>query len=130
LIARPLPTERSFGICVGLACTVLGALSWWRDHPLPASILTVLGVALIVGGLVAPAALRVPNRIWWRFAHILGWVNARILLTLFFVLVLTPVGYLTRLFGRDPLRRRTRMASNWTPSPERRRSTSHYEQLY
>ena len=54
--------------------------------------LLVAGTLLIGFGLVAPLVLRVPNRLWWRVAQAVGWVNTRVLLTLFFAIVLTPVG--------------------------------------
>lgn len=41
-----------------------------------------------------------------KFAHALGWVNTRILLFLFFYLVITPVAVVTRLIGKDLLAQR------------------------
>lgn len=40
---------------------------------------------------------------WYKIAEVLGWINARILLSLIYFLVVTPVGILFRLFGNDPL---------------------------
>ena len=41
-----------------------------------------------------------------KFAHALGWVNTRILLFLFFYLVITPVAVAARLLGKDLLAQR------------------------
>ena len=73
---------------------LLGAAAfvWWRGSPTLGLVLLVTGTLLLGLGLVAPSALRVPNRLWWRVALAVGWVNTRILLTLFFAVVLTPVG--------------------------------------
>jgi len=38
-----------------------------------------------------------------KFAHALGWVNTRIILTLFFFIIFTPITLLLRLFTRDHL---------------------------
>ena len=76
-----------------------------------------------------PAALRLPNRIWWQFAQLLGWINARVLLTAFFIVVLTPVGCAMRLFGRNPLRG-AQPASNWSGYQARRSDPKHYEHLF
>lgn len=38
-----------------------------------------------------------------RFASVLGWITTRLILGLFFFLVLTPVGLLMRLLGKDVL---------------------------
>jgi hypothetical protein len=40
---------------------------------------------------------------WMRLAHALGRVNTAILLSLFYYLVITPVGFVRRLTGNDPL---------------------------
>jgi len=88
-----------------------------------------MGVLLICAGLLAPTLLRVPNRIWWRFATVLGWINSRILLTVVFFAVLTPFGFLLRLFGRDPLRPAS-ADTNWSECAERRRDPRHYDHLY
>ena len=124
-----IPSERSFGLSVGPATIGLGALLAWRGHPQGAAVAGAIGVLLVLGALVSPAALRVPNRIWWRFATTLGWINSRILLTVFFFIVLTPAGWVMRLVGRNPLRP-ARRDSNWIGYNERRREPQHYEHLY
>jgi hypothetical protein len=123
------PTERSFGLSVGTVCILAGGLSWWRGHIAAAVALTAIGLVLVVGGLLAPGALRGPNRVWWRFAQALGWVNARILLSAFFFLVLTPIGLLMRALGRNPL---SRIAgrSGWSTYSVRRANPKHYEQMF
>jgi multisubunit Na+/H+ antiporter MnhB subunit len=124
-----VPTERSFGLSVGGACVAVAALLTWTGSPGGAAALFVVGALLVILALVAPAALRVPNRLWWRLAELLGWVNSRIVLTLFFVLVLTPVGIAMRLFGRDPLKG-PQPDTGWAPYPQRRTDTRHYEHLF
>lgn len=119
--AARLPSDRSFGLSVGGAFEVFGALSWWRGFSSAATVLLVVGAVLMGSALVAPAVLRGANRLWWRFAQILGWFNARVLLTVFFFVVLTPMGLIMRLLGRNPLRP-DRSDTNWsasTPRPRR-----------
>jgi hypothetical protein len=41
-----------------------------------------------------------------RFAHALGWVNTRIILTLVYLLTFTPLAIIFRLMGKDPMERR------------------------
>jgi ABC-type uncharacterized transport system permease subunit len=94
--------NRSFGLimagglgAIALARVVLaGTVIWW-----------LLGVAVVFGaaGLAVPAALN-PLRIgWMKFAAVLGYVNSRILLTILFAGLITPVALLMRLTGRIPL---------------------------
>ena len=124
-----LPTERAFGLGVGGVCVVAGAASWWRAHDVLGPALLVTGTMLMVSGLAAPGLLRVPNRIWWLFAQALGWINTRILLTAFFVAVLTPVGILMRLLGRGPLRA-SPSATTWLRYRAGRRDSRHYQRMF
>lgn len=102
--------------------------AWWR-WTAPALVLATIGLLLVTLALLAPVALRIPNRAWWSFAQVLGWVNSRVVLTLFFLLVLTPIGLAMRLFGRDPLKGATG-GSGWMPYSGRRADVRHYEHLF
>jgi hypothetical protein len=68
--------------------------------------------------------------VWWRFALALGYVNARIILTLAFALVLVPLGLLWRLIGRDPLGKRRATRPGWSPHPARYRDRTHFSRMY
>jgi len=124
-----IPTERAFGTSVGTACLVLGVLLVWRGALTIGALCVAVGATLVVLGRVAPSALRVPNRCWWRFAQVLGWINARVLLTLFFALVLTPVGLVIRLVGRNPLQP-VQAQTSWERYASRRRDRNHYEKMF
>lgn len=124
-----IPGERTFGLSVGGVCLVIAAVLAWRGYYSAPVVLGVVGALLVLFGAVYPPALRLPNRIWWRFAQALGWFNARVILTVFFAIVLTPVGLLMRLAGRNPLRPSI-SDTNWTPYPARRADTRHYEHLF
>jgi len=95
---------RKFGLTVGTAFAVFGAISWWRGHELPPRVLWTLAGLLIVPGLIAPSILGPVQRGWMAFAMVLGHINTRIILTVLYYLVMTPVGLIMRLF-RDPLDR-------------------------
>ena len=109
--------------------TAAGAFALWRTHSTLGGTLVTVGLVLVVFGLIAPVALRVPNRLWWRFAQALGWINSRILLTVFFAVVLTPVGWVMRMTGRNPLRV-TGRNTNWRPYPPRSRDRKHFERSF
>ena len=81
-------------------------------------------------GAVWPAALKQPNVWWWRFARTLGYFNARVILTVLFVVVLVPLGLLWRITGKDPLARRRSSWPGWSPYPGRYRDRRHYERMY
>jgi hypothetical protein len=120
--------ERSFGRGVGGVLILLAAYNVWRGRPTMAAIFGAIGLTLLVLSSAAPAALKWPSRGWWTLAHALGWVNTRLLLTIFFVLVLVPVGVVFRVFGRDLLDRRGH-GSSWVPFSTRR-DPRHYERMF
>jgi hypothetical protein len=60
----------------------------------------------------------------------LGYVNARVILSIAFFLVLTPIGLIWRLIGRDPLVRKRSSWTGWTAYPERYRDRSHFTRMY
>jgi hypothetical protein len=126
---KPAPSERSFGTSVGSVLVVLGAIALWRNRQTVGTTMVAVGGVLVLLGLVAPTLLRVPNRIWWRFAQTLGWVNSRILLTVFFAVVITPVGLVMRALGRNPLRP-VDEKTGWTPSPARHHDPKHFERMF
>ena len=74
-------------------------------------------VALIVAGagLFVPLLAKWITIAWLKLAHVLGWINGRILLAVIFFLVLTPLALLRRAMKRDPMRVVDRSAtSHWT----------------
>jgi hypothetical protein len=122
--------ERSFGISVGAVLCAIAAVLWWRGRIGRAEFVGGVGAFLLVAGLVYPPVLTYPSAAWWRFSRALGYVNARVLLTLLFSLVLVPLSMIWRLTGKDPLSRRRANWPGWTPYPARYRDRKHYERMY
>jgi hypothetical protein len=123
-------TERSFGLSVGGFLCIIAALLIWRGRMVRAEVIGSLGGALVLFGALWPAVLRRPNVWWWRFARVLGYVNARIILTVLFIIVLVPLGLIWRMMGKDPLARRRSSWPGWSPYPSRYRDRRHYQRMY
>jgi hypothetical protein len=126
----PPNRDRSFGITVGIVLCLIAGYSLWRGHILRAEIVGGIGVFLLTFGIVYPPLLKWPSAAWWKLAAILGFINARILLTLMFTLVLVPVSAVWRLTGKDPLARRRGQWNGWAPYPARYRNKQHYQRMY
>ena len=103
---------RKFAWTMGIAFVLLWAvlayvLPWAFDAKVrDVSLLWQIGVALAAVGTVVPIVLKPLFYAWMTLALALGWVMTRVLLTIFFFLVLTPVGLVFRLIGRDALTRK------------------------
>jgi hypothetical protein len=116
--ARLTPTEgRKFGLLVGGAFLVLGALLWRRGHTAAASVALVLASALIAAGLVAPTGLGPVYRAWMALAAAISKVTTPVFMGAIFFLVMTPAGLLVRLFGHRPLSRQREAATYWQSRP-------------
>jgi len=127
---KPNFQERSFGVSVGGVLTAIAAYLAWRGRIDRAALIGGIGVTLVTLGLLAPRLLKWPSAVWWKFAMVLGYVNARVILTIAFLIVLTPVGLVWRLIGHDPLARRRQHWPGWSPSPERFRKPDHFTRMY
>jgi hypothetical protein len=86
----------------------------------------------LLSGLFTYPLLRPIYIGWMKFAFVLGWVNTRVILSVFFYLVITPVGLVMRLFGRDPMNRKfdRSAASYWVRRPEAPADLKRYENLF
>ena len=127
---RPAHPERSFGISVGGVLCAIALVLAWRGRLARAEVLGAVGVVLVVLGAIRPSLLKWPSAWWWRFSRALGHVNARVLLSVLFVIVLIPMGFIWRLMGRDPLARSRSAWPGWTPYPSRYRDRQHYRRMF
>ena len=92
-----------FAAILALAGLVFGGISWWRGHGGRAAIFAGVGVgALVVAVAVRPLWLAF-FRLWMKLAEGMGWVMTRVILSVFYYLVLTPFGLVRRVMGEPPL---------------------------
>lgn len=95
---------RKFGLLVGGVFLVIG---FWplvfRSEPFRLWALCLGGFLMIVGAAL-PRALAPIHRAWMWIGHILGWINTRILLSIVFYGLVTPIGIIFRLMGKDAMR--------------------------
>lgn len=104
---QPVETKelRHFGLIVGGVFAVIGlwpmvfrgeGIRLWA---------AIVGGALVLTGLVLPRSLQPIFRGWMWVGHILGWINTRIILGIVFFGLITPMGVVMRLFGKDAMHR-------------------------
>lgn len=95
---------RSFGLLVG---TVFSAIGIWpllmRGEALRLWAIGLGGALILLGGM-SPGLLAPVHKVWMRVGYVLGWVNTRILLGLVFFSLVTPMGIVFRLRGKDVMR--------------------------
>jgi drug/metabolite transporter (DMT)-like permease len=117
--ARLTPAEgRKFGLVVGGAFLLLALLLWRRTHVTAATVAGALGAALFLGGLAVPGQLGPVYRAWMGLAKAISKVTTPIVMSIIFFLVLTPAGFLVRLFGHRPLAHPRGAGTYWHSRPE------------
>ena len=126
----PANPERSFGISVGAVLLLVAAALIWKERIRAAEIVGAIGAILLLLGLTQPRLLKYPSAVWWKFALTLGWINARVILTIAFALLLTPMGLLWRAIGKDPLTRRRGNWPGWDSYPARYQDRDHFTRMY
>src|SRR5438874_12854631 len=95
---------RKFGLTVGSVFLLLGLWFAWRGKSIFPWLLAP-GAGLLLLGAAVPRALKSVYIGWMTFALVLGLIVSTTLLTLFYYLVLTPIGLIARLAGKDFLNR-------------------------
>lgn len=117
-----------------MVATVLFAIALWNVYRGRMTQVTVFaGIAglLVFIGLFVPVAARGFHRFWMGIAAVLGYVNSRILLSLLYYGLCTPVGLIRRLIGRDPMKRRgSPQSTYWITREYTRQTKDQFERLF
>ena len=110
----PVGSDRSFGLVFAAVFVLVGAGPLIHGNE-PRLWALGAAAAFLAAALLVPRALRPLNLLWFRFGLVLHHVVTPVVMGLLFFLVVTPVGLLMRLSGKDPLRlkRDPQAASYW-----------------
>ena len=98
---------KKFGLTLGvISIAFFGVLiPLLKTRPFSAWPWILAGILGILS-ITAPKALAPVYTIWMKVGHILGWMNTRIILTIFFIVIFIPFAFIMRLMKRDPLERK------------------------
>lgn len=101
----PKAELRNFGLLIGaMFAAFFGVLPLLR-HRTPQGWPWAVAAVLWLAALVWPRSLTLLHRWWTRLGHALAWFNTRVILTLIFLLLITPFGFVMRILGRDRMKR-------------------------
>jgi hypothetical protein len=97
------PSDRSFGLVMA-AFFILVAIAPLRHHQHVRN--WAFGVAglFLIFALIRPALLKPLNKAWMALGLLLSRFVTPVVIGIMFYLVFTPVGFIYRMLGRDPLR--------------------------
>lgn len=122
---------RRFAIAMLIGFFVLGALSAWRTKGIGTGsiVLWSIGATLAIAAFV-PKLGRIAYLAVYLPTSIIGYVVSNVMLALMFFLVITPLGFILKLTGKDLLQqRRQKRETQWTPVKEIKNEDSYYRQF-
>ena len=95
---------RNFGLITGSIVAVLFGLffPWLFERRIPIWPWVLSGV-LVGWGLLAPSTLRIVYNVWMCFGLLMSSVTTPIILGGVFFLLITPIAFVRRIFGKDSL---------------------------
>lgn len=122
---------RKFGYTVGIVFALIGLLLLWKDKATDIYFLGI-GTALIIFGAILPTALKPIQKVWMAFAVIMGWIMTRIILSILFYLIFTPMALFFKLTGKDLLNEKIDKNANsyWISVKDRVRKKEDYEKQF
>ncbi len=122
---------KKFGLLVGSVFVVLSGIGMYRGWSIVGTgTLLLAGIVLLSCGMFLPESLKQAYRVWMAAAFAIGWLVSRLILLILFYFVLTPVGFLARIFEKEFLDTdfRKKKESYWIPKPANKKIN--YEKLF
>ncbi|HEX8176769.1 MAG TPA: SxtJ family membrane protein [Pyrinomonadaceae bacterium] len=124
---------RKFGFTMAGAFTVFALIFLYKQRMTVVIVLGSLAALFLLFALAAPKLLEPVERVWMAFARVLGAINTRIIMGLFYILIFVPLSLFFKLIGRDEMRRRrwsSGQQTNWDDYRPRQRNARHYENMF
>ena len=122
---------RKFGIIVGIVLLIIAGLFFWKEKE-SFQLFLIVGIVLFVAGIAMPFILKPIYWVWMTFATILGCFMTRVILSLLFYVVFTPIGLIARLFGKQflDLKQNHSQQSYWNMRIVETFDTQNYEKQF
>lgn len=93
---------RKFGLTIGIFLLFIAGFLFWKGRPsFPYFAYTGGGFVLL--GLAVPMVLKPIYKVWMSFAVVMGFVMTRVILTVLYFGLFTPIALITKILGKDLL---------------------------
>ena len=112
---NPKNSNKSFGLLFFLVLSIIGLWPLSNGN-MPNYIIILIGLVFLVLALKNSNFLTPLNKSWIKFGELLGKVLAPLVMLIVYFVVLTPLSFLIRIFGKDLLKLKFLKENNsyWT----------------
>ncbi len=123
---------RTFSLGLATILTAVGLLKLYKDQMIVAIVLLYLGMTSLILAFFLQSLMKPVYIVFMKVAHILGWINTRILLGIIYYIMITPIGVIMKVFGKDLLDKRIKpdKGSYWVKREEIEFDKSRYEKQF
>ena len=122
---------RNFGITLGIILLLISGFLFWKEKE-SYQIFSGIGITLSLIAIAIPSFLKPVYWMWMIFGIILGWFMTRVILSLLFYIIITPIGLTLRLFGKQFLELRWDKSkeSYWNFRTNEHQQNENYEKQF
>jgi len=91
---------KKFGIIIGIIFTAVSVLMIVRQN-INFWIFALLALIFLITGICYPLLLKPVFLIWWFISRIINYIISRLVLTVIFYIIITPIGLISRNVNRS-----------------------------
>ena len=122
---------RSFGITFGIIFLIIAGFLYYQEKD-SFQLFIYLAGSFSGLGFILPILLKPFYMVWMIFATILGWFMTRLILSLLFYIIITPIGLFLKILGKDllDLKEQENKKSYWTIRNSEMEKNQNYEKQF
>lgn len=108
---------RKFGWALAFGFAAIALIAFLRHRVIVADILASISCVAFLAGLLVPTHLGPVERAWMGFGHALSRITTPLFLGIVYFGIVTPMGWIRRRIGSDPIRRDPNASTYWIDRP-------------
>lgn len=117
---------RKFAVIIASVFSGVTAWGYWRNGDFSIWAIILAGTLLMLA-VAMPRVLDPIYSLWMNLGHGLGWFNTRLILAIMYFVVLTPIGFFRRAFGKSNLHLNDVLAEKTYAIASKQRAPTHFD---
>jgi hypothetical protein len=123
---------RKFGIALGGVLIIFALWNFYKQRDIWGIILSICSMTSTFLALFFHDAIRPIYFVFMKLAFLLGWINTKIILSIIFYIIISPIGLFMKMYGRDKLEKKIDLdkKSYWNQRKNSKFDNASYEKQY